>query len=281
MIEFWASDLQCSESKFVVPCKIGTWEFNRRDDYAELIQAMENGQCAPTFYVSNESLTKTTSDEDFDCSLGELIDICLILSFFSGACVTPIGTTGQSETQFLQLGDSFLPPRAIRGFDALNIGQSFQDFFSCGLASIASNFSARRARLLLAHWISGLTCFTLEDLFLSIGVQMDIVKQCEIQATGTSKTYFEGMCSASARYQLPELSVDYKNMRNDIVHEGKLSGTSFNNKTKSDCAKVTSDALNWVDKYMLSILSIDSSEIAERWKARVVESGLPALSFHV
>ncbi|MBY7786909.1 hypothetical protein KW410_12055 [Vibrio fluvialis] len=242
---------------------------------------MEKGQCAPTFYASNNSISRSTKDEDFDFALGELIDICLILSFFTGACVTPRGTTGQSEVQFLQLGDSFLPPRAIRGFDALKIGQSFQDFFSRGLVSITSDFSTRRARLFLAHWISGLTCFTLEDLFLSIGVQMDIVKQCEIQATGASKTYFEGMRSASARYQISEISGDYKNMRNDIVHEGKLSGTNFSNKSKSDCAQVTADSLNWVDKYILSVLSIDSSQIAERWKAGMVESGLPALSFHV
>lgn len=187
MIEFWIADLQSSERCFSVPCKIGSWEFNQRDDYADLVQAMEKGQCAPTFYASNSVLTRSISDEDFHYSLGELIDICLILSFFTGACVTPRGTTGQSEVQFIQLGDSFLPPRAIRGFDALNIGQSFQDFFSASLANITSHFSVRRIRLFLAHWISGLTCFTLEDLFLSIGVQMDIVKQCEIQATGTKK----------------------------------------------------------------------------------------------
>jgi hypothetical protein len=281
VIEFWIADLQCSESKFSVPCKIGSWEFNRRDDYAELIQAMEKGQCAPTFYASNSSLARSTTDEDIDCSLGELIDICLILSFFTGTCVTPRGTTGQSEVQFLQLGDSFLPPRAIRGFDALNIGQSFHNFFSSGLAGITSDFSSRRSRLFLAHWISGLTCFTLEDLFLSIGVQMDIVKQCEIQASGTSKTYLEGMRAASSRYQLSVLSIDYKNMRNDIVHEGKLSGTNFRNKTKADCAQVTADSLNWIDKYMLSILTIDHSKITDRWKTGLVESGLPALSFHV
>lgn len=281
MIEFWIADLQCAEETFVVPCKIGAWEFHRRDDYDDLIHAMEDGKCASTFYASNETLNMSTSDDDFDMSLGELIDICLILSFFTGACVTPRGSTGQSEVQFGQLGDAFLPPRAIRGFEILKINQSYQDFFSSGLQSITSNFSARRIRLFLSHWISGLTCFTLEDLFLSIGVQMDIVKQCEIQITGDNKNYFQGMSSASTRFGIPELSSDYKNMRNDIVHEGKLSGSNFRNKTKQECAQVTTDVLNWVDKYILSILSINVIEIDERWKTGAMVAGLPALTFHV
>lgn len=89
------------------------------------------------------------------------------------------------------------------------------------------------------------------------------------------------MQSASTRYKLTELSSDYKKMRNDIVHEGKLSGSNFNNKTKHDCAQVTSDSLNWIDRYILSILSIDASKVKERWNSGLVESGLPALSFHV
>lgn len=46
MIEFWIADLQTAEKAFSVPCKIGTWEFNQRDDYVNLVRAMENGQCA-------------------------------------------------------------------------------------------------------------------------------------------------------------------------------------------------------------------------------------------
>ena len=82
MIEFWIADLQSSEKYFSIPCKIGSWEFNRREDYEDLVQALEKGRCAPTFYASNSFLTRSTSDEDFDYSLGELIDICLILSFY-------------------------------------------------------------------------------------------------------------------------------------------------------------------------------------------------------
>src|SRR5262249_16952667 len=152
-------------------------------------------------------------------------DACLILSFLTAKCVTPRDTTGGSEVKFVGFGDSFVRARAIAGFPSLQMNQSFTDFFARGMSSFASAFSSRQIRLHLSHWVSGLTCFSMEDLFLSIGVQMDIVKQCERAASGNSRlTYFQGMESASNRYSLTKLSRDYTLMRNDIVHEGVLSG---------------------------------------------------------
>lgn len=79
--------------------------------------------------------------------------------------------------------------------------------------------------------------FSLEGLYLAAGVQMDIVKQQERRETGNrGLTYFDGMVSASNRYSLSPLGSDYKDMRNDIVHEGLLSGSNFRGKSKSQCA---------------------------------------------
>ena len=82
----------------------------------------------------------------------------------------------------------------------------------------------------------------MEDIFLSVGVQMDIVNQCERVATGNlGLTYFQGMESASNRYALTKLTRDYTKMRNDIVHEGVLSGSNFTGKNKADCAVIITD----------------------------------------
>jgi len=281
MIEFWICDLKSAETSFVVPCVIGSWEFRQKDDYDKVMMGFEDGQCVPSYYTFNSTIGRRRSDEDFEKSIGELIDICLILSFVTGACVTPKGTTQQSEIQFLQLDDSFIRPRAIRGFDSLNHGKTLKDVFSNGLVSLTREFQQRRMRLFLSHWISGITCFSLEDLFLSVGVQMDIIKHCEITATGVKKTYLEGMESASSHYGIPKLGTDYKNMRNDIVHEGRLSGSKFSGKTKGECAAVTADALNWIDQYVWAVILPDSPLMGNRWKTELIENGLPALSFHV
>lgn len=86
------------------------------------------------------------------------------------------------------------------------------------------------------------------------------------------------MVSASRRYSIPPLGSDYKNMRNDIVHEGLLSGSNFPAKTKADCAAVVSDALNWLDSYVLAVIQKSNSLTnLPRWKGADLESGLAAL----
>jgi hypothetical protein len=134
--------------------------------------------------------------------------------------------------------------------------------------------------LQLSHWLSGLTCFSLEDIYLSAGVQMDIVKQRERTATGNMRlTYFQGMVSASARYRLSPLGSDYRNMRNDIVHEGVLSGTNFKSKSKAQCADVVAATLNWLDQYIIAVLAASGHVSGmPRWKGPVLEHGLPAIS---
>lgn len=279
MIEFWIADLKSDEKVFKVPCSQGVWEFHQRDDYEELLLKKEDGQCAATYYAFNESLGLDASDAAFAHAIDELVDTCLILSFLNGQCVTPTRCTPQSDVQFIQLGDSFIRSRAIAGFDSLMLDQTYSQIFSRGMTSMATPFSERRMRLFLSHWISGLTCFSIEDIFLSIGVQMDIVKQCEISATGRRFDYYPGMVSASTRYHLQQLSHDYKKMRNDIVHEGRLSGSNYRGKTKSDCAEVVASALNWIDNYVCAVLTIGNPAV-NRWNPRIIEAGLPALSIH-
>lgn len=276
MIEMWIADLRSNEVTFSVPGAVGRWDFHRRDDYESLLDLENKGQCALTYYSSNETVTAQTSDADFILATDELIDACLLLSFFTASCVTPSSSTPQSDCMFVNMGDAFIRPRAIRGFEQLQLTSSYHQFFSNGMSAIRSTMAPRQLRLFLSHWISGLTCFSLEDLFLAIGVQMDIVKQCEIARTGFSKNYFQGMESASTHYGIPMLGSDYKNMRNDIVHSGKLSDRNFPNKGKNDCAMVIAETLNWIDKYVCAVLGISSLSL--RWSGPSLASGLPSLT---
>ncbi|MCZ8014483.1 MAG: hypothetical protein O9274_02180 [Limnobacter sp.] len=276
MLELWITDLKSKEKAFDVPGSVGSWEFQQREDYLEILQKIQEGQCAPTYYAANAAVDHSISDADFIAATDELIDSCLILSFLSGACVTPRGSTQASTLQFAQLGDAFIRPRAIAGVDPLLISGSYGQYFSKGMPAIRAAMLPRRLRLFLSHWISGLTCFSLEDLFLSLGVQMDIVKQCEIAAAGTKIDYFPGMQAASARYGLTPLTRDYKDMRNDIVHEGRLSGTNFPSKTKAQCASVIVDTLNWIDLYVCAVLGLGTPPA--RWRLHDLQHGLPALS---
>jgi|GEM_PF-1370692 len=279
MLEFWISDLKHDEEYFSVPGVSGEWTFSRRSNYQDLIGNTERGQVVGTFYVSNPDFSMATNDQlSIDLS-DDLVDICLVLSFLNARCVTVMGTTEGSDGMILQLDDKYLTPRSIVGFDKL-WNPDFSDLFADWQTVIRPAYRQRGLRLQLSHWLSGLTCFTLEDLYLSAGVQMDMVKQQEIAAgAGAGLTYFQGMQSASSRYGIAALSHDATKMRNDLLHEGKLSGTNFHSKTKSECAKVIAETMSWLDSYVLKILGFEGKlHGAPRWKPRVLEHGMPAIS---
>jgi hypothetical protein len=279
MLEFAIANLVTNEASFGIPSKLGNWQFVRAHNYQQIVTSLGQGMCGNTFFASIDTITPRSSDSDFQTACDEIIDICLILSLLCARCVTPSGTTENSVIQFIQLGDDFVPSRAIIGFPSIT-PTSLSNFFSDWVSSIHPAIIQRRLRLQLCHWLSGLTCFTLEDIYLSAGVQMDIVKQLERVATNNlNLTYFQGMASASKRFSLTALGNDYKAMRNDIVHEGILSGSNFAGKTKGQCSVVIAETLNWLDSYVLAVIGKANQAVGfPRWKGVDFEHGLPSIS---
>lgn len=279
MLEFTIANLLLEEESFEVPSAFGKWEFGRFGEYAKNALAIrEKGMCGNTYFASLESIVHSSDIKDFQAACDEIIDICLVLSFLTARCVTPTGNTEQSEMRFLFLEDKFVLARSIVGFPEIK-PSALAHYFSDWLTLAYPAYKKRTLRLQLCHWLSGLTCFSLEDIFLSAGVQMDIIKQREKAHPKQMLAYFEGMCLASARYKFPPLGHDFKSMRNDIVHEGVLSGSNFPGKTKSECAAVVADTLNWIDTYILSVLGKPNTLPGlPRWIGTDLEHGLPALT---
>jgi hypothetical protein len=275
---FVIADLQLPEISFAVPARFGTWEFERTAWFDDVAPALAKGQCGNTFNAFNEAVTLSISDADFDAVCEDLRNICLLLSFMNATCVTPTGSSQYSMPQMLTLGDSFVPSRAVRGFPELKPANSMSSFLTKGLSGFSSA-QKRYLRLLMTHWISGLTCYTLEDLFLAVCVLLDIVKQIEISISGKKLTYGQGMTVASKRLGIKPLQGAFTKMRNDLVHEGRLSGTNFKNRTKADCAQVAADTLNWLDEYLIATLGISGEFTGvPRWRQNDVEHYLPAFS---
>lgn len=279
MLGFNIADLVTEQDEFDIPSSFGKWEFRKNGNYVQITKAMEKGMCGNTFTAFHSEATERLNDDQFHSLCGEIIDANLILSFITAKCVTVSGSAAFSCPMFIQLGDHFLQSRAIRGFKEIESQYSYNQIFSSGIPTIQTDMQSRNLRIFLSHWISGLTCFTIEDLFLAACVQMDIVKQCEILPSDNRLYYFDGMIRASRRYGISPLSRDFTNMRNDLVHEGKLSGSNNPNKSKSDCSSIIADVLNWIDEYVLKVLSLQSFfTFGNRWSSREIESFLPAIS---
>lgn len=158
MLQFAITNLQIDDTAFEVPSVLGRWVFNRAPNYDEIVPKLEIGMCANTFYATNVSVNPSIGDTDFRAVFAEIVDICLVLSFLNARCATPSGTTQSSSIQSIQLGDDFIRPRAIVGFENLKV-PSMTALFVGWLSTSYSSYKQRGLRLQLSHWLGGLTCF--------------------------------------------------------------------------------------------------------------------------
>lgn len=275
---FMIANLLSNGSNFKVQTRFGVWEFQKASWYNKIIPDINKGMIGNTFTAFNDAVTPSISNTDFHTACVDLRDLCLLLSFQGANCVTPSGSVPTSFAHTVRMGDSFVPPRAILGFRTLSPATTTTTFLSKAFTAFGGP-NQKYIRLLLFYWISSLTCYRLEDLFLAVCVQFDIVKQSEIAITGKKLTYLQGMKSASTRLGISPLSNDFKDMRNDLVHEGQLSGSNFLGRSKEDCSKVVADALNWLDKYIIAIVAVNGELVGQpRWNAANFEHFLPAFS---
>ena len=276
---FHVTDFTSTEDKFSVAGRFGTWEFEKNAWYDKILPELQKGQVGNTYSAFNSKVIPPISDADFAMAIDDLRDSCLLLSFLRATCVTPSVSTQYSFMQMLKLGDSFIPARAIRGYNDFTPSTSNSDFLNAGLPAL-SGANHRWLRLLMFHWISALSSYTLEDLFLATCVQFDIVKQAEqLISNSPSLTYAQGMNLASARLGIAPIQEPFQKMRNDLVHEGKLSGSNFSSKNKTDCANVVASCLNWLDQYVLASTGTTANVVAtSRWRGNELEQYLPAFS---
>lgn len=276
---FVIADLILPEDKFTVTSRYGEWEFVKNSWYEKILPDLEKGQVGNTFSAFNESVLQSVSDKNFATATSDLQNICLLLSFLNATCVTPTGSAQYSFCQMITMGDSFIPARAIRGLPSIKPSGTTGAFLSNSLPAMSGSH-CRWLRLLMFHWISAISSYTIEDLFLAVCVQFDIVKQLERVLSGNLNIeYAEGMRAASTRLGITPLQDPFQKMRNDLVHEGRLSGSKFKNKTKADCASVVANCLNWLDEYVLASTNSRGYILqVPRWKAEDFLHYLPAFS---
>lgn len=101
----------------------------------------------------------------------------------------------------------------------------------------------------------------MEDLYLSATTLLQVIVATEATAQGKRElNFFDGLKDAALRKRLRPLPLGrvFTNMRNELVHDGRLIGTRFAGPDKQACATVVADVLNWFDEYMHAALSLGS-----------------------
>jgi hypothetical protein len=108
-----------------------------------------------------------------------------------------------------------------------------------------------KVRLLVHHWLDALACWSMEDLYLSATTLLQIIVATEAGQQGKKELpFYAGVADAAKRMSIRTLSDDFKNMRNELIHDGRLIGNRFAGPDKGVCAAVVADVLNWFDEYL-------------------------------
>jgi len=263
--------------KLEINTRLGTWELEREHRYLEVKQALADGRVGETYSIMTDVVVGPSGRAaSLDAVFDELLPICLASSYLTGASVAVSRSHPFSECSFLQVGPHFPRLRAVCEIDSVvNTQQQFAERVEAFVRNHSVSGFAEKDRLLVHHWLNAVACWSMEDLCLSTGTLLEIIAataEREGKVAGQSLMNFNQRIQfAATRFTLPQLSADFRNMRNDLVHEGTLSIKKFPNKSLAECAAAVAEALHWIDQYMHAALGLGSL-ISNRFPANTYRS---------
>ena len=240
----------------------GHWAFRRDKTYStSKDDILENGACAITYAMSTEVKVTGSRAAAIDKAFEEMLPICLGASYLTGMTVRPVQDLPGSAVMFLSVGPHFPRERPMgRGWPmAATLADFIVDLETFVRGYLAVDRS-EKARLLIHHWLDALAFWSLEDLTLSAATILEIIaataKRIGRVKGRNLRNFVQRIDYAADRFSLPHLSPDFRAMRNDLVHEGRLSGTRFLNRSDADCSEAVAETLDWIDQYLCAIFGL-------------------------
>ncbi len=237
----------------------GTWTLERHPDYVKFKQAIANGQCAETYFLEHQG-TMASGAHTVDQAFDEVTPVLLAASYLTGQSVTIKRSTPQSEISIVQPSEHWPRERSMDTMSAVVRSDSeFRDQVERFVLSWSQAGQFEKARLLVHHWLDGLACWSMEDLYLSATTLLQVIVATEAARQGKKDMpYYQGVMDAASNMHIRTLSDDFKNMRNELIHDGQLVGKRFSGPDKAACSVVVADVLNWFDEYLHAALVLGS-----------------------
>jgi len=239
----------------------GSWELRKDSRYGEYKRAIAEGKIAETYMVEISCSYTGSRAAAMDAVDDELVPLCLAASYLTGLSVAPSRSLPASQIKFMQVGPHFPRPRAMgTGYPACPDDTSFARTVADFVAAYPTKGMDENIRLIAHHFLDALAFWSLEDLVLSTTTILEIIAISAKRVAGaqgqTIKHFTPRLAFAAARFNLPNLPADFRNMRNDLVHEGTLSGQKFPSKDASACGVAVAGALDWIDEYVFAAMGL-------------------------
>ncbi|AJY27733.1 hypothetical protein BTM_1578 [Burkholderia thailandensis 34] len=236
----------------------GTWTLTKAPNYAAMKQLITTPAQRPqqlpvaeTYFLENP-VGMQDGSAAVDRALDEVTPILLAASYATGRSVTIERSTMGSSIQIVQPSDHWPRVRSMgHAGDVINSDAEFTRLVEAFVQAWPAAGQTEKGLVLIHHWIDAQSCWSMEDLYLSATTLLQVIVKTEsARQNGKHLYFYNGVTDAAARMGITPLSTDFRDMRNDLVHEGTLSGTSFPGKQKADCAAVIAETLNWFDEYV-------------------------------
>lgn len=260
MIGFWVVNLLIPEEPDVlhIDTPTGQWLLDKNQFYAKSADAILNKhQCASTYAIQQPVSMQHDGADKCSAALAEMTPLMLGASYLTGLSVTANRSIPHSDAQLLQPSDHWPRERSMgKGNPVVTTSKEFKEVLELFVNAWAGPGQNEKMLLLAHHWLDSLACWSFEDLYLSATTLLQIIAATEEGHQGKGLTYFNGVTDAAKRAGIRVLSGDFKDMRNNLVHEGKLTGGKFKGSSLLDCAEVAADILNWFDEYVHAVLGL-------------------------
>lgn len=237
----------------------GTWTLERHPDFIRFKDAIEKGHCAETYFLEHQ-VSPANGAALVDQALNEITPILLGASYLTGQSVTIKRSTMGSEVAIVQPTEHWPRDRAIcPSSTIITSGIEFKEQVERFIQAWPLAGQTEKARLLVHHWLDSLSCWSMEDLYLSATTLLQVIVATEATRQGKKELPFNpGIIDATNRMTIKPLSDDFKKMRNELIHDGQLIGKRFSGPDKEACSVVIADVLNWFDEYMHAALGLSS-----------------------
>lgn len=258
MIGFWMVNLLIpgDPDKLSISAVSGNWELTKFEGYSASKNAIFNGQCAHTYAIEND----ISIDDGAACATNfdEMTPILLATSYLSGLSVTAKQHVPHSDMTIIQPSDHWPRERAMGNGDCcVSTQDEFVEVVEKFISAWPTKAQSEKILILIHHWLDALGCWSFEDFYLSATTLLQIIAATEERITGNnSLSYLQAVQSASRRVGITSLNRDFKDMRNNLIHEGKLLGGRFSGADIRACSAVASDLMNWFDKYIHAVMNL-------------------------
>lgn len=258
VIGFWTVNLLVPEEPQQIEIKtpLGIWALKKAAFYDKSKAAISDGQCANT-YALEHPVSMDDGSAACDTAFDELTPLFLGMSYLTGLSVTAKTQLPHSEISIIQLSDHWPRERSMgSGNPVVDNAADFSAGLEAFINSWAGPGQQEKVLLLIHHWLDALACWSLEDCYLSATTLLQVIAATEGAIQARSLTYYTAVDDASQRVGIAPLSRDFKDMRNVLIHEGRLIGGAFQGTSFQDCAAVAANVLNWFDEYIHSVLGV-------------------------